>query len=92
MEDNTLFKKLLGIRELIKSASELDQLIIHYITYNYATNLFELTVAAQSTTALTLIWTFKLNLPHTILERVLILIKKMINHYDKKYMKEVENG
>jgi len=83
MERGELFRKTLGIRTLVSSAVELDQRIIHYIAYDFTTNVFEITISAQAQTNPIPYWVFKIELPHTLLERFLKLIAKMISHYDK---------
>jgi len=90
--EGSLFKKLLGIRALFKSAVELDQEMIHYIAYDYDSRLFEITVAAQAKTAPIPAWTFKLVVPYSHLERILLIFEKIIKHYEKIFYKEDING
>lgn len=78
----SMFKKLLGVRTLIKSAVELDQPILHYCAYAAEEKLWELTVVAQAQTSLAPFWHFKLMLSHKDLERVVLIIFKMIEYYD----------
>lgn len=88
-----LFKRMLGLRTLIKTACELDQAISHYITYlpsegdQYA---YELVIFAHAQIHPKPAWVVKMILEPEILARVMKIIFRMIKYYDSVVSKKEE--
>jgi hypothetical protein len=84
--EKLLFKRMLGLKTLIKTACELDQALSHYITYlpdvsgDFA---YEIVIFAHSQVHPAPVWVVKLIVESDVLARVMSATFKMIQHYDK---------
>lgn len=84
--EKLLFKKMLGLKALIKTACELDQAISHYITYLPEASgdfAYEIVIFAHSQVHPKPVWVVKMVVESDVLARVMSATFKMIKHYDK---------
>lgn len=85
MEELQLFKRMLGLRSLIKTACQLDQAISHYITYVplETGHDYEVVLFAHAQVHPKPAWVVKILLRPELLSRVMQITFKMIKYYDK---------
>ena len=81
-----IFKRMLGLRTLIKAACELDQAISHYITFlpeESGDFAYEVVIFAHSQIHPKPVWVVKMVIDSDLLSRVMSATFRMIKHYDK---------
>jgi hypothetical protein len=86
------FKKMLGVKQLFKDVVIQDQTVGHYITYlkfmRGGDDMYEITVFAQNQNAPIPVWTFKLEVPYSYINRFMRLMFKMLQYWEHKIPEE----
>ena len=87
--EQNLFRKMLGLKSLIKTACILDQAISHYVTgLPLEVGGSELVIFAHSQVHPQPVWVVKMILDRDLVFRVIDITTQMIKQYDKLALQE----